>query len=404
MKFLVIAQDLRISGTSEGVVSRSFLVKLRKCFPDSNLDVLYLKHHQNLDQLELLPVDNLEEHFISTKVPFPVKMINWIYWRLFHQSLNDMYIERNYRKILKKVDSSKYDLVFIRSSGIQHEIILSASGLSFLSKAVINFHDVYPFFWDTGSNPELSKLELMRLRKMWKVVMKAKKCMSPSKTLSQDMQFLYGSSRKFFTLPHQFDQQAFPTDEIQIRKKEKPICISYHGAIQLFRNMDIVLDAYLELINEHGIFKETTEFVLRIRGSKAQQVKEKYKDVENIIFLDIVPFRNSAYEQANETDIIVILENCSTHSNILVGKSPFLASLEKPVLSISPERSELREIIKEEKYIASCTDFPEVKFKLRNLIEENLKGIERVKPFGDYFSDFNFKKSINNILTEKETK
>ena len=33
MNFLVIAQDLRVSGTSEGVVSRSFLAKLRMAYP-----------------------------------------------------------------------------------------------------------------------------------------------------------------------------------------------------------------------------------------------------------------------------------------------------------------------------------------------------------------------------------
>ena len=40
MKFLVVEQDLRVSGTSQGVISRSFLAKLRIAYPKSVIDVV----------------------------------------------------------------------------------------------------------------------------------------------------------------------------------------------------------------------------------------------------------------------------------------------------------------------------------------------------------------------------
>lgn len=70
MKFLVIAQDLRVSGTSEGVVSRSFLAKLRMAYPSAVIDVLYLKIHEGEDELSLLPVDSIKSHLINLKSPF----------------------------------------------------------------------------------------------------------------------------------------------------------------------------------------------------------------------------------------------------------------------------------------------------------------------------------------------
>ncbi len=45
IKFLVIEQDLRVSGTSQGIISRSFLGKLRKAYPDAIIDVVYLKQY-----------------------------------------------------------------------------------------------------------------------------------------------------------------------------------------------------------------------------------------------------------------------------------------------------------------------------------------------------------------------
>ena len=52
----------------------------------------------------------------------------------------------------------------------------------------------------------------------------------------------------------------------------------------------------------------------------------------------------------HEADINIILENGPLYCNILVGKAPFLAAIQKPILSISPERSEMRRIITDSIY------------------------------------------------------
>ena len=75
MKFLIIEQDLRVSGSSQGIISRSFLAKLRKSYPKSVIDVLYLKHSNSDDDLHLLPVDNIETHVVNIKIPFFVKWL-----------------------------------------------------------------------------------------------------------------------------------------------------------------------------------------------------------------------------------------------------------------------------------------------------------------------------------------
>jgi hypothetical protein len=126
----------------------------------------------------------------------------------------------------------------------------------------------------------------------------------------------------------------------------------------------------------------------------------KYVNCPNIKILDFAIFTDSCKEQMHEADINIIIESGPLYSNILVGKAPFLAATQKPILSISPERSEMRRIVKDPQYITSCADKEEIKQKLENLIVNRMSSNEAVYPFGDYFGDENFKKRLDAILLE----
>lgn len=399
MKFLIIEQDLRVSGTSQGIISRSFLAKLRIAYPDATIDVVYLKQYASDDQLDLLPVDTIIEKVVNLKIPFWTLWRNKLHWRLFHVSLKERHIHKAYAAEIAKIDYKKYDHIFIRSAGLNHEMLLASKDLPILKHAIINFHDPYPLFWYAGSSTTLTNLELLRMKNMMQVVSQSKSCMSSAKLMAEDMQFLYGSRKKFYNLPHQFVENVFDlSDTSQVLKKGKKVSISYHGAIQFGRNIKVLLDCYEELVNANEQYKENTEFVLRVKGINLDELRKSYAATPNIIVLDCLNFSNSANEQIHETDITIILENGPLYCNILVGKAPFLAAYNKPVLSISPLRSELRGIIKEEKYIADCTNKVEIKQKLENLIIDRLNSEKEVYPFGDYFSDENFKIMLDTII------
>ncbi|MCF8321928.1 MAG: hypothetical protein K9I26_02145 [Flavobacterium sp.] len=236
---------------------------------------------------------------------------------------------------------------------------------------------------------------------MYEVVSQAKTLISPASLMSEDMQFLYGCRKKFYHLPHQYDKSVFDLSDVsEVLKKKKKIMISYHGAIQFGRNADILLDAYQELIENNIFYKENTEFILRLKGFYNEQLSEKYFKNKCIVVLDTLNFSNSCNEQMYETDINIIFENGPIYCNILVGKAPFLSAIQKPILSISPERSEMRRLINDPQFIASIFDKEEIKQKMENLIIDRLVSKEPVYPFGDYFSDANFKVILDKILFE----
>lgn len=401
MKFLVIEQDLRVWGTSQGIISRSFLAKLRMAYPQSIIDVVYLKQDDSEDRLDLLPVDAIETHILNVKIPFFVKWYNKVYWRLFHVSLAKNHIYNVYKSYISKIDYHKYDHVFIRSAGTEHETILGAKDLPILKKAIVNFHDPYPKFWYPGSASELTSLELFKLKEMFEVVSQAKTCMSSASLMSEDLQSLYGCRKKFHNLPHQFDKSVFDfSDASSAFKKDKKILISHHGSMQFGRNIEIVLDAYKELVETSPLVKENSQFVIRIKRVDVDKLAAKYSNTPNIVILKTLFFSVSCYEQTHDADINIILENGPLYCNILVGKAPLLAAIGKPILSISPERSEMRRIIEDDQYIANCNDKEEIKKKLKNLIINRINSDETVFPFDDYFSDENFKITLDRILLD----
>jgi hypothetical protein len=400
MKFLIIEQDLRVSGTSQGVISRSFLGKLRMAYPNSVIDVVYLKTIDSDDQLHLLPVDSITSHLIRIKIPFLKVFFNRFYWRIFHRSLNIDHINKLYAQHISKIKYENYDHIFIRSAGLAHETILAAKDLPILKKAIVNFHDPYPLFWYVGSKKELTNLQLFQMKTMFEVVKQAKGCTSSAQHMSSDLEFLYGARKKFYTLPHQYCEELFDlSDTKDVLPKDKKVTISYHGAIQFGRNIEILLDAYHELLESNTSFKENTEFVLRLKWSELHKLAKKYESIPNIKIYETLNFSNSCYEQKQIADINIILENGPEYCNILVGKAPFLAEIKKPILSLSPARSELRNIIVDERYIANMNDKIEIKQKLQQLILSRFETSEPAFPFGDFFSDDNFKKSLNKILS-----
>lgn len=399
MKMLIIVQDLRVSGTSEGIVSRSFISKLKMIYPDAIIDLHYFITYSHEYDKELLPVNSITEYVVNRKPPIILKILNALYRRIFTKSLYKSFVINQYRKPISKIKYEDYDLVFVRSSGLEYETILGLKDLPILNNSIINFHDPYPLFFDTSNLNLLTKKHLIDFYEMYSIVQNAIGCTTPSNLLSKDLQFIYGSNKKFHTLPHQYDNSIFNlTDMSQVRKKEKPISISYHGGLQFGRDIDILIDAYIDLIKTDSYLLEQSELVLRLKSSENKRLKEKYKEFGTIHVLDGLDFSNSANEQIQEADIVLLLESTFEYSNILLGKAPFVASLSKPILALLPEVCELRSIIKKEEYIAKSSDKEDIKIKLKAIVINTLRANKTENLFGDYFGNECFKITFDAIV------
>ncbi len=399
MKFLIIAQDLRVSGTSSGILERSFLSKLRKVYPEAIIDVVYLCTHSQDDNLEILPVNSIERKVINTKIPFHIKWMNRIGRRLFNILVADNYIHHQFAKEIIKIDYQEYNHIMVRSAGLNHETILALDNLPILKKAIINFHDPYPFPWYSSLAHQIDKNQLKKLQKIIRVVNNSKTCSASAYYMAKDLQYLYASEKYFYTLHHQFDKDVFDfSDQSQVRKKERKIQISYHGALMFGRKIIVLVEAFIQLMKEYEWVKNEVEFVLRVKGEGINKLKEKANDYDNIMVLDTTNFSNSSNEQIYESDINIILENGPYYSNILGGKVPFLFNINKKVLIAAPERSELRRYLVNYPYIYDMNNIDDAKLKLYDILmsQELDDTIGR-----NLFSVENFKTSLDRILSNK---
>ena len=400
MRILIITQDLRISGTSQGIIERSFLSKLRKVYSEATIDVLYLCAHNQDDNLDVLPVNSIIKKVVTTKVPFHVKWMNRISRRLFNALLAENYIHQQYANEIKKVDYSLYDHIMVRSAGLDHETVLAMHNLPVLKHSIINFHDPYPYAWYKGKSDRISTNEFKRLNKVIEIVNDAKTCCSSAYYMSKDLQYLYASDKYFYTLPHQFSFAVFDlSDTSKVRKKAKKVQISYHGALMFGRNIFVLVEAFKQLMQEHEWIKNDVELVLRVKGDGVQKLKEQNQNNENVLVLDTLNFSNSSNEQIHESDINIILENGPYYSNILGGKVPYLFALDKKVFISSPERSELRRYLGNYPYLYDMNNLEEAKAKLFEVLTSESLNNSQAR---ELFSDESFKNAMDMILFNKK--
>lgn len=403
MRVLVIAEDLRVSGTSEGQVSRSFIYKLSMYPGISEIDLVYFKVNEDNHLLEKLPVKDKTIHQIPRlNYPF-IKFFEKVSHKLLGRSLIDSIKIGWIKKRLKSIDLSKYDRIFVRSTGQSFLTVRSSSVFSGNEhKVVLYFHDPYPVYWDPGFHGNLTLISRNSFVEMKELVSRGFICSSPSQYLSRDLQFLYGSKNPFWTIPHQFSQEVFemPIDA-KLEQANGKITIMYHGALQLGRNIEPFLLAFKELSEENKAFRDQVVLVLRLKGKNVSELHDRFRNVGNINFLDLIPVANAFREIVEYSSINLVVEPSGVYSNILVGKAPLLASLKKPVFLLGPQDSELKKLIASDEYCANSEDKEEIKAKLLGLTHKIASSKEiKMEALEKYFSLESFFHSLDQVFAD----
>ena len=398
MKTLILCQVLDLEGTSEGIVSNSFIIKYLKLFPKQDVDIVWISERQG--------VANLSEklNFDLKTIQIKKKNYTWLENKtngFLNKFLNINFKENHkisdYKKVINQCHLDRYDKIFVRSGGLGFELIRALHGNNYLNKMILYFHDPYPPSIYPGSNSEFSTNEYFKIKEMRAIVQKAKTVFSPSKKLSADLGFLFG--RRFKTLPHQFDEAIFNNYNTNKNESldEDYLYIMYHGAIQHNRNLDLVLKAFTELVDKNPRF-EKFKFVIRSKGKEVNHLKKLYDSHKHILFLKNIPAYESYLEQKKYAALSLILETNGEYSNILSGKVPMLVSLNTNILCLTSRESELKRLLKDSKKDYVEYDYNSIEKKLKLKLSNILEDKEYQNPIIDYFSDVRFKQKISKLV------
>ncbi|MDA9127597.1 hypothetical protein N9J65_01930 [Flavobacteriaceae bacterium] len=400
-RILVITEDLRISGTSEGIVSRSFIARLRNFFPDGIIHIIYIKCFESNDRLDLLPIDNCEEFEINLKPSVFIKWCNRLTRFFLSFSVYEKNLIEQIRKIYKNIKPQNYHHIFFRSTGLEFRSIIALENSKLLPHSIINFHDPFPKAWYRKSDYGFRKSDEKTLRSIIKIVERAKACITPSQVLSQNLAFLYQSNRTFHTIPHQFVPEVFnlPLPNILFSKKRPDkITLSYHGAHMFGRNIDFMLECFDELCAENYEINNTAIMRIRVKGQENSKLRKKYAHNNNIFILDSVDFFTSFSEQMTESDINILMENGPFYSNVLLGKTPIIDYFKKPILIFSPDSSEFRAICGNYTFLCSMNNKVEIKQTINSIVMAVKSGDEISSPFYDLFTQDYFNRSLSKVL------
>ena len=169
----------------------------------------------------------------------------------------------------------------------------------------------------------------------------------------------------------------------------------YHGSTQYGREIEIVLRAFKELLQEQSKLIGKAKFILRLKSNYLQDLKNEFVDTNEIEFLPLINAEMSLEEQINMVDCNILLENGPLYSSSLLGKAPVADYCGGNVLIVSPARSELRDIANPEYVTSYCKD--EIKYKLLKIITK-YNSEDNILPFGNYFTQEIFKSKIEELI------
>jgi len=410
MNILVVAESLRINETSSGIVSSTFLAALAAdseikvtCIFDKNFDynITWLK---NIDFIELKKRPYKPDGFID-KIPK---------FRGLSTHLTGIHPKDKQRILEWKnvIDSTiaknEFNLIITLGSGSEFLPYYAMLDVKTNIPWLANFHDpypmsVYPEPYKEKRNPIYKKQERITKR----IIDKANYISFPSVFLKDLMQEFYNFNiQKSIILPHiglELKNLPIGNNDDSIDLKKGKLNLLHAGTLLGPRKVDALLKAFSLFINSDEEKKQKT--VLTILGKVA---KENFSSLEvNIpkenlcIIRERVSYKKSI-ELNNKANVAIVVEANTNYSPFMPGKLADLLFLEKPILALTPLKSEtLRILGKDYKYHSKSDDVEQILKCLNDLWDSWMKNelvLSNRKELKEYISGKNFISKIKRIM------
>jgi hypothetical protein len=354
MKILVLAESLRINTTSSGIVSSTFIKALENsgheitCLYEDSHDITSINF---FDTTKLEPISyskrkkiwidkipklrGLETFVKGINVDFKSKIIDW-------KNKINLYIKED-----------DFDLIIALGSGASFLPHYTMLEVNTKIPWMANFHDPYPFSLYPKPYKVRKNLIYWKQEKFTKKIIKKATFVSfPSQYLKDWMQSFFPLLKeKSYILPHVGIQlKNLPTSEIDNKVNLEPnkFNIVHAGTLLGPRNVKALFNAFHRFLNFDEEIKNGA--ILNVFGRVAKEHKITINENKGSSNLNIITDRLSykrSLELTKEADVSLIIEADSNISPFMPGKLADLIFLEKPILALTPKKSETLRILGE---------------------------------------------------------
>lgn len=410
-RILVVTESLRINETSSGVCSSTFIAALAQQ-KDFKIDCLYNKVFDyevtwlpEAVQLIKLPEVDIKTGFLDS-IPkvralstlttgIPVKYRERIKrWELGIQAI---------------VNANRYDLIITLGSGSEffahHGMLSVETKIPWLA----NFHDpyplsVYPEPYQKKSTYVYRKLEAYAQQ----MFDKAQYVSFPSQLLKELMQQRYDfEDAKSLILPHvAVGLNHLPSADLdeEIDIDASKFTLLHAGTLLGPRRVEQLFEAFNQFVSKDKERQEKAQlFVLGSIAKEHQTIQKLLKNYEsNIVVFDKRVSYKKSLALLQKSTIGLVIEADAAISPFMPGKLADLIGNEKPILALTPAKSEtLRILGASYPYKSAVNATNDILHCLENmwqLWQENKLNLPRKNELKQYLSATELNRQIVNLF------
>jgi len=412
MNILILAESLRINETSSGIVSSTFIKALSynkqnkiTCVYDKvfNYDITWLEECNTI----ALEKSNYKTNSYINKIP-KLKGLLAAINGINVDVKND--VNRWRDAIEKQLIINNFDLIITLGSGIAFYPFYAMLEIDTDVKWLANFHDPFPM----SAYPEPYKKKgniFLKWQEHFakKIIQKANFLSFPSLYLKELMQEKYHfENSKSIILPHVgIELDNLPSSKLdnEVNLPENKFNLLHAGTLLGPRKVEALFNAFQIFLSSSK--ERENSSILNILGKVAKEHK-KIKDIitefpNNFnVITKRVSYKKSL-ELIKQANVSLIIEADASFSPFMPGKLADLIYLEKPILALTPKKSETIRILGDDyPFQARVNDEKEIYEQLLNLWylwEKKTLKLENAKQLKEYVSSNKLNKLLEQLLS-----
>lgn len=409
MRILFVVESLRINTTSSGIVSSTFL----EMFSQAGHEILVLTQN-NFDypvtwlnpSIKVVKFDEerVQKNWID-KIP-KVRALPTYLTGLSkqEQGLKNQWIY----EIDKKLKEDQYDLIYALGSGSEFLTHIALGEMNLNIPFYVNVHDPFPIhLYPIPYRKEQNNILLNLEKRIGNTFNKAKGISFPSQYLMEDMSKYFPIIKeKGFVIPHIGTTLNHGVQEIDENNEDfissNKINLLHAGSLLGPRDPKFIIQAFLSLKEEEKDLCENV--VLTFLGKIAKELKESVVNTKEIVFFNKRVTYQKSLELTAQSDALLVVEAISDFSPFMPGKLADILFLEKPILALTPHKSEVSRVLGTNyPYICRLDDVTKIKEILKQLIfdlKNNSVSMDAIHKGKEYVSIERNAKLLNQIINE----
>lgn len=377
-EILVVCEDLRVNNTSAGIGRSKLIYALHaagfkvKVITQNNFDyaITWLPESVSCRKFDI----PFKKNSLLKRIP-KVKAIP-TYFTGFSQNFRQI-VDLYKVEIKKELLTNKYDLIYAFGSGGVFAPHFALAELDLQIPFYVNIHDPYPVhLYPEPYKKKKTWINSLLEKKFINILFKAKGISFPSQLLMEDMAKTFSVIKdKGFVVPHigtKVNHLPEELKEIDFILDFSKINILHAGTLLGPRNPKFLLQAIVELNLEVPEFLDKVCFTLIGNVNKELTDVVDTSTISNVRFVDErISYKKSLW-LTNQATASLVIEAISDFSPFLPGKVADIAYAEKPIIALSPKKSEVRRLLGNDyPYQSELNDVQTIKMILLKFFEDH---------------------------------